>query len=257
MNFQNRTVLVTGAGAGIGRAIATAFLQAGACVMANDVDVAGLEETANLLRSLAEERMATCVADVRAKSEVDAMVEETTLRFGPVDILVNNAGIYPSTPVTEILEEEWDAVIETNLRGPFLLCQAVARQMVKRGKGGSIINITSGAYKSARVGASHYCSSKAALAMFTKVLALELAEHRVRVNSVSPGLVDVGPRPFVSQVYKDALVKMIPWGRMGRPDEIARAVLFLGSEDAEYITGEILEVDGGALAGRYSLPLSR
>jgi len=257
MDFQNRSVLVTGGGAGIGRAIGTAFVQAGACVMVNDIDAAGIEETAKLLGPIAGDRIATYVADVRAKAEVEAMVKETTRRFGPVDILVNNAGIYPSTLLTDMSEEEWDTVIETNLRGPFLLCQVVARQMVERGEGGKIINITSGAHKSARVGASHYCSSKAALAMFTKVLALELAEHHINVNSVSPGLIDVGVRPFVSREYRDALIKMIPWGRMGTPDEIARAVLFLGSEDAEYITGEILEVDGGSLAGRYSLPLSR
>ena len=128
--------------------------------------------------------------------------------------------------------------------------------MIERGRGGKIINITSGAYKSARRGASHYCSSKAALAMFTQVLALELAEHRINVNSVSPGFIDVGLRPAVLQQYKDTMMKMIPWGRMGKPEEIARAVLFLASEDAEYITGEILEVDGGALVGRYILPLS-
>lgn len=256
MDFQDHTALVTGAGAGIGRAIVTAFVQAGACVMANDIDGARIDETLTVLRPMAGDRIAPYVADVRSQSEVNAMVAETTQRFGPIDILVNNAGIYPNTPVIHMSVEEWDTVMETNLRAPFLLCQAVARHMIKRGKGGKIINITSSAYKSARRGAAHYCSSKAALAMFTKVLALELAEHRINVNSVSPGLIDVGPRPGVSRQYIDMLVKMIPLGRMGRPDEIARAVLFLASQDAEYITGEILEVDGGTLAGRYSLPLS-
>ncbi len=256
MDFQNRTTLVTGAGAGIGRAIATVFVQAGACVMANDIDGKRIGETVALLKPMAGDRIASYVADVRSQREIEGMVEETTRRFGPIDILVNNAGIYPNMPVLLMTPEEWDSVMDTNLRAPFLLSQAVARRMVERGMAGKIINITSSAYKSARRGAAHYCSSKAGLAMLTKVLALELAEHRINVNSVSPGLIDVGPRPGVSQRYREMLIKMTPWGRMGRPDEIARAVLFLASEDADYITGEILEVDGGALVGRYFLPLS-
>lgn len=256
MDFGDCIVLVTGAGIGIGRAIATAFVKAGARVMANDLDQKGINETAEVLRPVAGDRIATCVADVRIKGEIDAMVEETTRCFGPIDILVNNAGICPNSLVSEMSVEEWDAVMATNLRGPFLLCQAVTRRMIDRGKGGKIINITSGAFKSARRGAAHYCSSKAALEMFTRVLALELAEHHINVNAVAPGLTEVGPHLNISQQYKDTLVKSIPWGRMARPDEIARAVLFLASEESEYITGETLLVDGGSLAGRYFLPLS-
>lgn len=256
MDFENRTVLVTGAGAGIGRAIAIAFVKAGARVMANDIARANVEETAALLRAVAADHIATYVADVRVKSEVEAMVEETKRRFGPVDILVNNAGICPSSLVSEMPVEEWDAVIATNLRGPFLVCQAIALQMIECGKRGKIVNITSAAYKSARRGAAHYCCSKAALEMFTKVLALELGEYHINVNAVAPGLTDVGPHLAASQQYKDLIVKSIPWGRMARPDEIARAVLFLASAESEYITGETLLVDGGSLAGRYFLPLN-
>ena len=256
MDFRDCIVLVTGAGIGIGRAIATAFAEAGARVMANDLDQERVEETAEVLRPVVADRIATYVADVRIKDEIDAMVAETTRCFGPIDILVNNAGICPSSAVIEMPVEEWDAVMATNLRGPFLLCQGVARQMIERGKGGKIINITSGAYKSARKGAAHYCSSKAGLDMFTRVLALELGEHHINVNAVAPGLTEVGPSLNISQQYRDTLVTSIPWGRMARPDEIAHAVLFLASEESEYITGETLLVDGGSLAGRYFLPLS-
>jgi 3-oxoacyl-[acyl-carrier protein] reductase len=256
MDFKECVVLVTGAGAGIGRAIATAFTQAGSRVMANDLVRANVEETGALLRPIAADRIATVVADVRVKTEIDVMVAETTRRLGPIDILINNAGICPSSPVIEMPVEEWDAVLATNLRGPFLLCQVVARQMVDRGKGGKIINITSGAYKSARRGAAHYCASKSGLEMFTKVLALELGEHHINVNAVAPGLTDTGAVADTPEQYRDTLVKAIPWGRMGRPEEIARAVLFLASEESEYITGETLLVDGGSLAGRYFLPAS-
>ena len=256
MNFQNHTVLVTGAGGGIGRAIATAFVQAGANVMANDMDGSRLQETLTKLQSMGEDRIGTFVADVRDRNEVEALSAETLQRFGRIDILVNNAGIGPSTPVLEMADEEWDAVLATNLKGPFLLSRAVARHMVSRGEGGKIVNITSGSYKTARIGAAHYCASKAALAMLTKVLALELAEHRINVNSVAPGLIDIEKRSTPRQ-YVDAFTKMIPLGRMGRPDEVARAVLFLASKDAEYITGAILELSGGAIAGWYNMPRSR
>jgi 3-oxoacyl-[acyl-carrier protein] reductase len=256
MEFKDKTVLVTGAGTGIGRAIAVAFFKKSARVMIAGRTEKTLEETASMMHPVDPNRSAVCTADMRIMRDMDRLVQEATQRFGPIDILVNNAGIYPNKRVVEMEPEEWDAVMETNLRGPFLLCQAVARQMIEKGTRGKIINITSGAHRSARKGAAHYASSKAALTMFTKVLALELSEYGINVNTVSPGLIDVGPQMPVTQEYKDSLVKMIPWQRMGRPEEIAKAVLFIASEDAEYITGESLEVDGGAGAGRYFLPLS-
>jgi NAD(P)-dependent dehydrogenase (short-subunit alcohol dehydrogenase family) len=256
-NFQNRTALVTGSGSGIGQAIAVAFLKAGARVMVNDLNEPLINQTNKLLRPIAGDRVATYWADVRNKSQVEAMVAETERAFGPIDILVNNAATYSDAIIIEMSEEVWDEAMDTNVKGPFLLTQAVARKMIKEGKGGKIINIASGAYRSARRGAAHYCSSKAALAIFTKACALELAEYHINVNSVSPGLIDVKHAiqgSHGNQAYMDALLKTIPMGRPGRPEEIARAVLFLASDDAEYITGEILEVDGGVGQGRYHLP---
>jgi NAD(P)-dependent dehydrogenase (short-subunit alcohol dehydrogenase family) len=178
--------------------------------------------------------------------------------LGPVTVAVANAGIYPNCPVVEMTVEEWDRVIETNMRGVFLTCQAAARSMAARGAGGKIITLASGAAMSGRKGAAHYCASKAGVVMFTKVLAMELGPHRVNVNCIAPGLVTVDRDPAqVSDEYVKTLVGNIPWGRAGTPADIARAALFLASADADFITGETLSVDGGSGTGRTYLPYSR
>jgi NAD(P)-dependent dehydrogenase (short-subunit alcohol dehydrogenase family) len=147
-------------------------------------------------------------------------------------------------------------VLDTNLKGAFLVTRAAARQMVQQGAGGKLCLIASGAHQSGRVGAAHYCASKAGLVLYAKVLAMELAEHRINVNVVSPGFVDVGERPGVSATYRDVISRTIPWGRVGTPDDIARAVLFVCSAEAEFVTGAVVSVDGGSSAGRFHLPRS-
>ena len=153
-------------------------------------------------------------------------------------------------------EAEWDLVLDTNLKGSFLVSRAAARQMRQQGDGGKLCLIASGAYSSARRGASHYSASKAGIVMLAKTLALELAEHRINVNVVSPGLIAVGTRPGVSEQYKQVLLQTIPWGRAGTPDEIAQSVYFVCSPEAEYLTGSVISVDGGSSAGRNHLPWS-
>jgi 3-oxoacyl-[acyl-carrier protein] reductase len=187
---------------------------------------------------------------------VQSAVEQTVERFGRLDAAVSNAGVYPNTAVVDMDEQEWDFVLDTNLKGSFLVCRAAARQMLRQGQGGKLCLISSGAGESARLGASHYSASKAGIVMLAKTLALELAEAHINVNVVSPGLIAVGSRPAVSERYKEALIRSIPWGRPGTPDEIANAVFFVCSPDAEYLTGSVLRVDGGASAGRYLLPRS-
>jgi 3-oxoacyl-[acyl-carrier protein] reductase len=253
-DFKDHVALVTGAGAGIGQAIARAFHAAGARVAVGDMREAALKRT---VAELGGDGVFSQAVDVRDPAGVARFVEGAEKALGPVTIAVANAGIYPNSPVLEMTVEEWDAVMETNVRGVFLTCQAAVRRMVANKIAGKIITISSGAYNSGRVGASHYCASKAAVVMFTKVLALELAGQHVNVNCIAPGLITVNSEGSpVSAEYIAALTKQIPWGRAGVPAEIANAALFLASPYAEYMTGEVLAVNGGTSAGRAFLPLS-
>jgi len=254
--FVDRSVLVTGAGAGIGAAIAASFVRAGARVAAVDLAADRIDGVLTELPP-GPGKAVGIVGDVRTQASVDRIVEEAIAHLDRIEVVVNNAAVYPNCPVIEMPEEQWDAVLDTNLKGTFLVSRAVARHMVAERIRGHVINIASGAYQSARRGASHYCASKAGVVMFSKVLAQELAEHGIHVNVVSPGLIDVGRRGDVNPEYRRTLLTNIPWGRMGRPEEIADAVLFLSSRRAEYITGTVLDVHGGGGAGRFFLPYSR
>jgi len=254
MNQSDRVVLVTGGGHGIGRAISEVFARDGARVVIADRLASAAESVANAIRKETAAEALPVEVDVRDAASVEAAVQQVIDRFDQIDVLVNNAGIYPNTPVVEMDEAEWDAVFDTNIKGMFLVSRAVARRMIDRGAGGRIVNISSGAAKSGRVGAAHYCASKAAVDMFTRVLALELASHDIVVNAVEPGLIEV-PDWSLSDEYINALIALTPMGRIGQPEDIARAVLYLASPEATFITGSVLSVDGGSLAGR-PLPLS-
>src|SRR5262249_14003482 len=254
-DFKDHAVLVTGAGAGIGFGIAQAFHQAGGRVALGDLHEPGLTRAAEQLGR--SERVFTHPLDVRHSRLVDDFVLAAERAIGPITVAVANAGVYPNSPVLDMTTEEWDRVIETNLRGVFLTCQAVARRMVAQAMPGKLITISSGAYNSGRKGAAHYCASKAGVVMFTKVLAMELGQHRINVNCIAPGLITVDRNlNEVSDDYVKTLVSTIPWGRSGVPEDIAKAALFLASPFAECITGEVLSVDGGSGTGRTYLPYS-
>jgi NAD(P)-dependent dehydrogenase (short-subunit alcohol dehydrogenase family) len=253
-DFSDAMVVVTGAAAGIGLGIAQAFHAAGGRVALGDLRKDAVERAA---AGLGGERIFVDVVDVRDEKSVQAFFAAAERALGPVTIAVANAGIVPNCPVLDMSVEEWDLVMETNMRGVFLTCQAAARSMKAGERPGKIITISSGAYASGWLGASHYCASKAGIVMFTKVLAMELAERRINVNSIAPGYIDTrSDSAPAAPAFQDAMMRNIPWGRFGTPADVAQAALFLASPAADYVTGEVLAVNGGAFAGRAYLPLA-
>jgi 3-oxoacyl-[acyl-carrier protein] reductase len=254
-DFRDQAVLITGAAAGIGLGIAEAFHAAGARVALGDLREPALERAADRLGG--GPRVFAHTLDVRDERSVDGFVAAAARALGPLAVAVANAGVYPNTPVLDMDVAEWDRVMETNVRGVFLTCRAAGRAMVARGGPGKIVTIASGAAFSGRPGGAHYCASKSAVVMFTKVLAMEIAAHRINVNCVAPGYIKVDSDTSpVTPEYEATILKGVPWGRAGTPLDIANAVLFLASPLAEYMTGEVVAVNGGAAAGRTHLPLS-
>ena len=251
--------IVTGACGRIGRALVTMLAGEGYRLIINDIDPYGCERVAGRLSGQGVTVMAVA-GDVALRVDADAVVEMAFSAWGTVDLLINCAGIFPNRPVVDMEDDEWDRVFAVNVRGPFMLCRAAARAMLADGRGGNIVNISSTAGDSARVGAAHYCASKAALNLLTKTLAIELAPHGIRVNAVAPGLVldEVlqAPAPPGTHPYSAALLAGIPLGRTGSGADIANAVRFLIDPASDWITGEILHVNGGSTAGRVTLPRS-
>src|SRR3954451_10932927 len=250
-DLAGRTALVTGGSNGIGRAIVRALLDAGARVAV--LDVAEHEPWRG------DEHVLTIVGGVRLPVVATGTVEHVVDRFGSLDVLVNDAAAYPDGLLTEMPVDDWRRVFDVNVTGPFCTIQAFARHRIAAGGGGSIVNITTGSVQSPRPAGGAYSASKAALETMTKVAALELGVHGIRVNAVSPGYIDVRAETDAfpdraSDELRTALVSSIPLGKAGRAADIANAVLFLCSEAAGHITGAVLHVDGGSLAGRFALP---
>ncbi|MBV9583189.1 MAG: SDR family oxidoreductase [Chloroflexi bacterium] len=250
-----RSVVVTGAADGIGRGIASRFAQLGERVALLDSDADKLARTSAELAATGGQVLGI-PTDVRSAAAVDAAIDQAARAHGGVDVAVNNAAVYPNTAVVDMREDEWDNVLDTNLKGAFLFLRAAARAMIAQGRGGKLCAITSGAYRSARRGAAHYCASKAGLVLLAQTLALELAEYAINVNVVSPGFIEVGLRPGVSVPYRDQIVHDIPLGHFGEPADIAAAVAFVCSDEAKFMTGSVMTVDGGSGAGRFHLPYS-
>lgn len=247
-DLKGKVALVTGAAMGIGQGIALRLAEAGAAVMIADIRPQAAEETVSQIRARAGEAQAI-KADVSRVADAARAVEETVQAFGRLDILVNNAGIFPMSPALEVGEALWDKVLDINLKGLFFFTQAAAREMIKEGHAGKIINIASIDAFHPTGNLVHYDSSKGGVVMLTKSLALEFGPQNITVNAIAPGGIQTPGTggPSIPDEMIQAFVARIPLRRMGVPDDIAGVALFLASSAADYMTGSIVVVDGGFL----------
>ncbi|MCC7350410.1 MAG: SDR family oxidoreductase [Phycisphaerales bacterium] len=246
MKLQDKVALVTGANSGIGKAIATRFAAEGARVVVNYHSHEDDQQAAAEARSFGDESIAL-VGDVSNREDVQRMMGMIVERFGRLDIAVNNAGIEIKKPFLDTTPQEWERVMAVNVSGVFFVTQAAAIQMVKQGGGGKIINISSVHEDIPFSGYTSYCASKGAVRMMMRNLSIELAPHRINVNNIAPGAIAT---PINQAVLDDPAaraqaIEEIPWGRFGRPEEVAAVAAFLASDEAEYVTGSTYCVDGG------------
>ena len=244
MLLENQVVLVTGGSRGIGKAAALACAREGAHIIINYAgNVKAAEETVKEISDLGQKCLAV-QADISKLADVERLIEEATAEFGKIDILVNNAGITRDGLLMRMKEEDWDAVIETNLKGIFLCTKAVIRGMMKQ-RSGRIINMTSVVGVMGNAGQANYAAAKAGVIGFTKSTAKELASRGITVNAIAPGFIHSDMTSVLPENVKEEMVKAIPIGRMGEAEEVADAVVFLASNSARYITGQVIHVDGG------------
>ena len=244
MLLENQVVLVTGGSRGIGNSVALACAREGARVIINYAgNVKAAEETVKEISDLGQKCLAV-QADISKLADVERLIEEATAEFGKIDVLVNNAGITRDGLLMRMKEEDWDAVIETNLKGVFLCTKAVIRGMMKQ-RSGRIINMTSVVGVMGNAGQANYAAAKAGVIGFTKSTAKELASRGITVNAIAPGFIHSDMTAILPESVKEEMIKAIPIGRMGEADEVADTVLFLASNSARYITGQVIHVDGG------------
>ncbi len=249
MKLKNKVAIITGSRRGIGLGIAEEMAKEGASIVLSDIDLKECKNSCQMLEKKYKAETLAVKCDVSNKKEVENLVAQTLKKFKKIDVLVNNAGVVRFAPLLQKTEQDWDFTLDVNLKGVFLCTQAAARQMVKQG-GGKIISITSIAGLVGFENISDYCASKGGIIAMTKELALELAKHNINVNAIAPGVIET---PMTKNMLNDkktkaGLLAQTPLGRVGRPEDIGKAAVYLASEDASFVTGHTLVVDGGWLA---------
>ena len=245
-DLKGKSAIITGSRRGIGKGIAERLAEAGANVVISDIVKKDCDAVSKEIGDKFHVQALSVKCDVSKKAEADNLIKKTVEKFGKVDILVNNAGIFFAKPFLEYTEEDWDKIIDVNLKGVYLCSNAAAKEMAKK-KYGKIVSIASIAGLVGYQGAAAYCASKAGIINLTRELAIELAPLKINVNAVAPGAIDT---PMISFVTKDKKILQmmlagIPWKRIGKTADIAAAVHYLVSDDADYVTGQTLAVDGG------------
>jgi 3-oxoacyl-[acyl-carrier protein] reductase len=252
--FDGKVALVSGAAGGISNVILRRFVEAGASGVLIDIDEEMGMAAAQKLAG-AGHQVIFCATDVRESHQVDAAVKQAVERFGRVDILVHGAGVGVHKEIVDLTDEEWDLQIDVQLRGAFLLSRAVGRALIRQGEGGRIVLIGSTSGNNARPNAGPHAASKAGEMQLMRVMALEMGKYGITANVVSPGLTDISgiSRSFQNPEYQKIFVTQVPLGRLAVPDEIADAVLFFASDQARFITGQVLVVDGGYSAGKLAV----
>lgn len=252
MDLKNKVAIITGAGRGMGKSHALILAKAGAKVVVSDISLENCQKVVNEIEKAGGKALAI-KCDVTQKQEIDKMIKKTIEKWGKIDILVNNAGIAQMIPFLKMTEKDWDRTLDINLKGYFLCAQACAKEMAKQ-KSGTIINIASvamGQQGFGFVNAVHYSASKGGIAAMTEALAAELASYNIRVNAIAPGLIETPMIDFAKQDPKimEGLLARVPMHRVGKPEEVSNLVLFLASDASSYMTGSVVIIDGGWLAG--------
>ncbi len=246
MSLKGKTAIITGGSRGIGKACAIYLAKQGADIVFNYSNNSSMaEETADEIKNLGVKVQAV-KADVKSSQDIDYLFNQALENFNSIDILVNNAGITRDTLLIRMKEEDWDAVLDINLKGVYLTCKAAAKHMMKK-RQGRIINISSVVGITGNPGQANYAASKAGIIGFSKSIAKELAPRGILVNVVAPGFIDTDMTSVLGEKVKDNILSQIPLGRYGSPEDVAKLVTFLASDDNQYITGQVINIDGGML----------